>query len=127
MNGLFWLPLLAGAAAGVLSGMGVGGGTLLMVWLTVVAGFSPAEAAGYNLLYFLCCAPVALLQHIRHRLVNETATLWSLAGGLPACLLAWRVAELLDTVWLRRGFGLLLLAVGLREVLARADQPARLE
>ena len=34
-----WLiPLAVGAATGVLSGFGVGGGTLLLVYLTAVAG-----------------------------------------------------------------------------------------
>ena len=34
-----WLiPLLVGAATGVLSGFGVGGGTLLLVYMTVFAG-----------------------------------------------------------------------------------------
>ena len=32
------LPLLVGAATGVLSGFGVGGGTLLLVYLTAFAG-----------------------------------------------------------------------------------------
>ena len=34
-----WLvPVLAGAATGVLSGFGVGGGTLLLIYMTAFAG-----------------------------------------------------------------------------------------
>ena len=120
---------LAGWAAGILSGMGVGGGTLLLVWLTVVAGVSPAEAALYNLLYFLCCAPPALVGHLRHGRVDARAVFWSLCGGLPACLAAWRLAACAGTQWLRYGFGGLLILVGLRELTAgrhlRRDLPPR--
>ena len=49
-----WLfPLLAGAVTGVLSGFGVGGGTLLLVYMTVFAGLDQHLAQGINLLYFL--------------------------------------------------------------------------
>ena len=45
-----WLfPLLAGAATGVLSGFGVGGGTLLLVYMTVFAGLDQHLAQGINL------------------------------------------------------------------------------
>ena len=41
-----WLiAVLAGAAAGVLSGFGIGGGTLLLVYLTAVAGLDQSPEA----------------------------------------------------------------------------------
>ena len=47
------LPLAVGAATGVLSGFGVGGGTLLLVYMTAFAGVEQRLAQGINLLYFL--------------------------------------------------------------------------
>ena len=110
---------LAGWAAGILSGMGVGGGTLLLVWLTGIAGLSPAEAALYNLLYFLCCAPPALVDHLRHKRVDSPAVFWSLCGGLPACLAVQHLIGTAGTEGLRVGFSCLLILVGLRELTAR--------
>ena len=73
---------LVGIAAGLMSGCGVGGGTLLLLYLTAVAGVEQRLAAGVNLLYFLCCAPTALISHIRHKLVNFRVFLpAALAGG----------------------------------------------
>ena len=46
------LPLLAGGTAGVLSGFGVGGGTLLLVYMTAFAGLDQRLAQGINLLNF---------------------------------------------------------------------------
>lgn len=105
-----------GAAAGLLSGCGVGGGTLLLLYLTAVAGVEQQVAAGVNLLYFLCCTPTALISHIRHRLVNRRAFLFAAgAGVLTAAIAAWSVS-LLPTDWLRRGFGVLLLYIGVKSL-----------
>ena len=59
---------LAGAICGVLSGLGIGGGTLLMVWMTAVMGIAQKSAQGINLLYFLPTAACALFFHMKKAL-----------------------------------------------------------
>ena len=55
-----WIgPLLAGAATGILSGFGAGGGTLLLVYMTAFAGVEQRAARGINLIYFIPAAPGA--------------------------------------------------------------------
>ena len=49
----FLIAALAGAVTGVLSGFGVGGGSLLLIYMTSFAGAPQALAQGVNLLYFL--------------------------------------------------------------------------
>ena len=53
--------ILAGLVCGVLSGFGIGGGSLLMVWMTAVLSMEQKAAQGVNLLYFLPCAACALI------------------------------------------------------------------
>ena len=53
------LSLLAGLATGVLSGFGVGGGTLLLLYMTGFAHLEQDLAQGINLLYFLPTAAAA--------------------------------------------------------------------
>lgn len=117
------LSALVGAATGVLSGFGVGGGTLLLLWLTLVQGMEQLQAGGVNLLYFSACALPALWGHLRQGLVDRQAALWSAAAGAPACVLAAFVASSLEVTLLRRLFGVFLLAVGLRELFSKAENP----
>ena len=71
-----WLTAaLAGAAAGVLSGFGVGGGTLLLLYMTSLAGVPQDLAQGINLLYFLPTAATALPSHIKNGFVRRSALL----------------------------------------------------
>ena len=60
------LPLAVGGATGVLSGFGVGGGTLLLVYMTAFAGLDQHLAQGINLLYFLPAGLLALPAHIKN-------------------------------------------------------------
>ena len=69
------LGFLIGAATGVISGFGIGGGSLLVLYLTAVAKMDQLSAQGINLVYFLFCAPTALWSHIRNGLVEKKAAL----------------------------------------------------
>lgn len=112
-----WLfAVLAGAATGILSGFGVGGGTLLLIYLTAIAGMAQQQAQGINLLYFLPSAAAALPAHIRHGYVEKSVLLPAILAGLVCALLASWAATGLDTSLLRRCFGGFLLVVGLREL-----------
>ena len=118
------LPLLAGTATGVLSGFGVGGGSLLLVWLTAFAGLPQEQAQGINLLYFLPAAGAALPAHAKNGYLEKGVLLPAIAAGLACAGLGAWAATGLDAGLLRRCFGGFLLAVGLRELLRRDEAPA---
>lgn len=113
---------LIGALTGVLSGLGVGGGTLLLLWMTAVAGMEQARAGGVNLLYFIACALPAVLGHAKNGLIEKKAVFWCVLFGVPACIAASFLAAGMDTGLLRRCFGAFILAIGLREMFRR-DRP----
>ena len=51
--------LLVGGVLGFLAGLGVGGGSLLILWLTLALGWEPQRASSVNLLFFLPAAAVS--------------------------------------------------------------------
>lgn len=120
MNGIF--SVLAGFLTGVLSGFGIGGGTLLLLWLTLVSGMDQLQAGGVNLLYFVCCALPALWGHSKNGLVEKKAALWCILAGVPACIAAALLASRLDVTLLRRLFGLFLLMIGFRELFSKSGK-----
>jgi uncharacterized membrane protein YfcA len=108
--------MLTGFLTGILSGLGVGGGTLLLIWLTAFAGLPQAQAQGINLLYFLPCAALALRAHIKNGLVDRAAALPAAVAGLAAAPAFALLATVLDGSLLRRAFGAFLLVVGCTEL-----------
>lgn len=112
------LAFAVGLATGILSGFGVGGGSLLMLYLTLFAGVQQYAAGGMNLLYFIACAPAALWSHIRNGLIDRPAVIWCVLAGVPTSVAAAFLAARIDVDLLRRGFGILLLYIGVRELRA---------
>ncbi len=109
------LKLLIGAAAGVLSGWGVGGGTLLMIVMTGFMGAARAEAQGINLLYFLPTSCTALISHFKNGFVETRALLPAVLCGGATAAAAALLASSADTALLRRLFGVFLIAAGISE------------
>ncbi len=114
---MFW-ELMVGLLTGILSGFGVGGGSLLMLYLTMFAGVQQYAAGGINLLYFIACAPAALWSHVKNGLVERPAVLWCTLAGLPVSVAAAFLASWINVGLLRRAFGVLLLYIGVRELRA---------
>lgn len=108
--------LLIGTILGFLSGLGVGGGSLLILWLTQIIGMSYAPARIINLMFFL---PTAIIASI-YRKKEGTLKLKKLFPGIIAGCIAAAAASMiganLDTGLIKKLFGFLLLLAGCREL-----------
>lgn len=123
MNG--WLvPALAGLVTGILSGFGVGGGTLLLVYMTVVAGLDQHLAQGINLLYFLPAGLLALPNHVKNGYIEKRALLPTIGAGLVCAGVAAWAATAIETGVLKKWFGAFLVLIGLWELVGKRKQRA---
>ena len=117
MLGSLPVSVLVGTVLGFLSALGIGGGSLLILWLTLVLGWEPDRARQVNLLFFL---PSALVSTWMRRKQGSVDLRQLLPGILAGCLGAWCMSALrqrLDPEALRTPFGILLLGAGVRELL----------
>lgn len=113
----FLFDLLVGLVTGVLSGLGIGGGSLLILYLTCFEKTPQYTAAGINLLYFLFCAPAALVSHIKNRMIDKNTAIVCTVAGIPSSIAAALAASYTDVGMLRRIFGVFLLYIGIKELL----------
>lgn len=117
------LEILAGFLCGILSAMGFGGGSLLLLYLSWFQGMDHRRAAGVNLLFFLPCALISVIIYLRQGVIQWKETgllmLFSLLGAIGgACL-----AQVIDTQILRILFGVLLLGMGFKDLLSAFLRP----
>ena len=111
-----------GAGLGFLAGLGVGGGSLLILWLTIILQTPQAEARVLNLLFFLPCALISCLFRWRQG-VLQLKKLWSaIVCGAVAAAIFSLLSYHIDTVLLKKLFGGLLLLTGFRELTYRAKK-----
>ena len=106
------LDILVSFLAAALAGMGVGGGGLLVIYLTLVAGHPQPEAQGINLLFFLCAAGASLLVNRKKRHIDRKNVALTLLGGVGMALVGAWVAMNMNVNLLQKGFGVLLIVAG---------------
>ena len=97
-------------------GLGIGGGSLLLIYMTSFAGVEQNLAQGINLLYFLPTAATALPAHVKNGYIEKAALLPAILAGLAGTALAAWAATAMEVGMLRKCFGVFLLVIGVREL-----------
>ena len=116
---------LVGAALGFLSGLGVGGGSLLLLWLTLVLGQPQETARVMNLMFFLPCALIATLFRWKQSRPDWRLALPAILAGLLCALLGNFLGPRLDVELLKKAFGILFIVCGIRELLDKPKYQSR--
>ena len=115
----FPLQLIVGSLLGFLASLGVGGGSLLMLWLTIVLGLDPQTARGINLLFFLPCALTAVW--IRKKQIDlpfQKIIPAIVSGCAGAVLFSW-LGCIFQFAFFRKMLGILFLITGIKELCYR--------
>lgn len=115
----FLFPLLIATVLGFLAGMGVGGGSLLLLWLTQVAMLEQTQARIINLLFFLPAAIIATLFRGKQQQIAVKTAFTAAISGCIAALLFSLLSRSLDVALLKKLLGGLLILTGIREVFYR--------
>lgn len=114
----FLVALVIATLLGFLAGMGVGGGSLLLLWLSQVVMMPQEQARILNLLFYLPAALVATLFRGKQQLRRDMI-LPALVSGCAAALCFTILGQYWDVNILKKGLGFLLILIGLREVFYR--------
>ena len=111
--------LIIGTLFGFLAGLGVGGGSLLVLWLTVILQMDPAAARSINLLFFLPSALIACAFRLRQGNLKIKPLLPAILAGCISAGVFSVISSQLDVLVLKKLFGIVLLFTGLRELFYR--------
>lgn len=112
----FPVAVLVGCILGFLAGLGIGGGSLLILWLTVVLAVPYPVARGINLLFFIPSALIASFFRWKQGAVKMKTILPAILWGCIAAAAASFLGPQIDLWVLKKLFGGLLLVTGLREL-----------
>lgn len=107
--GLFFIGVLSG----VLGGMGMGGGTLLIPFLTILFNFNQKVAQGLNLLSFSIMAVFILFFHIKNKLVNLKVAVPFACVALLSSIGGALLANVVSVGCLRMFYGTLLISIAI--------------
>ena len=109
------IPIAAGL--GFLSGIGTGGGSLLILWLTLVVGIPSPDARLMNLMFFIPSALAACFFRMKQGKLDIPKLLPSMLAGCICAFLVSTFQVRLSQTLLKKLFGGLLILTGIRELL----------
>ena len=97
--------VITGLSAGVLGGMGMGGGAILIPLLTTFFKVDQISAQAINLVAFIPMASVSLIIHIKNKRIEKKGLLWIILPAAASSLAGSLLALVVRMGLLRRFFG----------------------
>ena len=113
------MDILIGTMLGFLAGLGVGGGSLLILWLTMAEHLEQPTARGINLLFFLPSAIIAIFFHWKQGRIPWKKIIPAMIAGCLGALACYWLGNRMDLEVLKKLFGILLIFTGIRELTYR--------
>ncbi len=116
------MDFLAGIICAILAAMGVGGGGLLVIYLTLVKDVPQLTAQGINLLFFLPSALISLV--FKHKLFKSQKELILLICPVCTCssLAFCLIGGFIDEALIRRIFGIFLIFAALLQIFSHKEK-----
>ena len=110
---------IIGFLVAVLSGLGIGGGGLLVIWLVMARGTEQLSAQGINLVWFLFSSGAAMLVHLVRRRLNFKLIAFLIFFGTAGAAVGSSLAKNVPTEFVRSVFGWLLIGSGILTVIKK--------
>ncbi len=107
---------LIGLLAGIIGGMGIGGGTILIPALTLFVKTEQHIAQSVNLIYFIPTAIIALIVHIKNKRVDFKIALPIIISGVFGAGIGSWLASAISNNLLKKLFAVFLFIMGIYEM-----------
>ena len=110
---------LAGLLSGICASMGLGGGFLLLGYLTLFTQLSQLDAQLTNLVFFLPIAVLSVILHLKNQLIEKKVLLKAIVVGIIGVLIGGFLSGVIEEELLSKLFGGFILLIGLKEIFHR--------
>lgn len=116
------VALVAGLLSGIIGAMGLGGGAVLIIYLSVFAEIKQLTAQGINLIFFLPIGTIAVLIYAFKKMISWRLVLSIALGGVLGAVGGIALTDVLGGSLTAKIFGGLLIVLGLREIFVKKQK-----
>ncbi len=117
-----WIDLAVMALLAVLYGSGMGGGGLLVVYLTLVRQMGQADAQALNLFFYIAASTASSFFLLKKRNLHYPVVLICSLAGIPGAFCGSLLRKMISTTLLRHLFGAMLVATGASILFSKRPQ-----
>ena len=108
--------ILIGIFSGVFSGIGMGGGTILIFLLTTFIGLEQHIAQATNLIYFIPTAISAIVVNFKNKNIDTKLAIFVSIGGALGAIIGSNISVNIDVLKLKKLFGIFLVVIVIHEI-----------
>ena len=108
--------VLIGIISGIVSGTGMGGGTILIFLLSFILGIEQHIAQATNLIFFIPTSIVAIIVNFKNKNIDTKQAIIISIFGILGAIIGANIAIYMDVKMLKKGFGIFLIFVTINEI-----------
>ena len=110
------VEILSGFISGIVSGTGMGGGTILILCLSIFLGIDQKIAQATNLVFFIPTSIAAIFINIKEKKINFKVAKIIILFGIIGAVIGAIIAKNMDTKLLKKSFGVFLAFIAVHEI-----------
>lgn len=111
--------IIASFLSGMLSAMGFGGGSVLLIYLTVFLSVEQKQAQGINLIFFILTGIFALISNKRKGYIDKKAFFSFIPLSVIGLIIGYIFLNFVSPFALKKTFGVLLVSLGLFSLISK--------
>ena len=108
--------ILIGLVAGIVSGTGMGGGTILIFLLSFLLGIDQHIAQATNLIFFIPTAVVAIIVNLKNKYIDLKLAIIISIFGILGAIIGANISIRIDVGILKKCFGIFLAMIAINEI-----------
>lgn len=110
------IEVLTGIVSGIVSGMGMGGGTILILIFTIFLNIEQHIAQATNLIFFIPTAIIAIYINKKQKILDMKTGIIIGISGIFGAVIGSIISNKVDSQNLKRYFGIFLLIITIHEI-----------
>lgn len=110
------IEILTGFISGIVSGTGMGGGTILILCLSIFLGINQKVAQATNLIFFVPTSIAAIYINIKEKNINFKIAKIIILFGIIGSIIGATIAKNINTELLKKIFGCFLGIIAIHEI-----------
>lgn len=114
--------LLIGLVSGIVSGTGMGGGTILIFLLSVVMGIEQHVAQAANLIFFIPTSIVAIIVNLKNKNIDLKLAIIISIFGILGAIIGANISIHINVTILKKCFGIFLAIIAIHEIYSLVKQ-----
>lgn len=110
--------ILFGLISGIVAALGMGGGTILILLLSIFTSLKQHLIQGTNLIFFIPTSIVAIYMNIKNKTIEYKLAISIILAGIVGAVVGSKLSFKLENSMLKKCFGIFLLFIALFEIFA---------